>query len=122
MRQRTLIMVGLVVGLGLALAASAADKPLVAQGKIAHVDLKARSLTLAAGHERVTFKLEPDTTYTAFGKPSELMKLRLGEQAVVQYTMSGDTRTASEIDIVAGAPSAAPRRPAHTAAHNPHRG
>ena len=76
MRHRSLIALGMVFGLGLAVAAVAADKPLVAQGKIAHIDAKANTLTLAAGEEHVTFTLGANTAYTAFGKASTMARLR----------------------------------------------
>ena len=108
MRHRSLIALGMVVGLGLAVAAFAADKPLVAQGRIAHIDAKANTLTLAAGEEHVTFTLGANTGYTAFGKASTMARLRSGEQAIVQYTMSGETRMATKVEVVAAQATNAP--------------
>ncbi len=107
MRHRSLIALGMVFGLGLAVAAFAADKPLVAQGKIAHIDAKANTLTLAAGEEHVTFTLGANTAYTAFGKASTMARLRSGEQAIVHYTMSGETRMATTVEVVGTQPTAA---------------
>ena len=110
MRQRSLIVLGMVVGLGLAMASFAADRPLVAQGRISHVDMKASTLTLAAGEEHVTFTLAANTAYTAFGKASSLAHLRPGEHALVHYTMSGETRTATKVEVISSQPTTAPRR------------
>jgi hypothetical protein len=106
MRQTTLIALGLIVGLGLALGAMAAEKNLVAQGAITAIDAKARTLTVGAGQEQLTIKLAANAEILAAGKPVALDTLKKGEQVRVEYMNTGDSRTGHRLELVAAPASA----------------
>jgi hypothetical protein len=101
MSQRTLLAIGLVVGLGIALGAAADQKTLFLQGAITGVNAKAREVNVTAGDGHLTVKLADSATLVAEGnKPIAFKDLKKGERVKVEYTVAGGVRLAQHVELV----------------------
>ncbi len=101
MRSKTVIVLALVLGLGLAASAMAANHLDVAYGVIAKADSHAHTLWIRRANETTQFTLAPDVTVMRGDHKVALDNLKLGERVKVEYTPENGSRLANRIDVSA---------------------
>ncbi len=101
MRSKTVIILALVLGLGLATSAMAATHLEVAYGVIAKADGQVSSLWIRRANETTQFTLAPNATVMRGDHKVTLNDLRLGERVKIAYTDANGTRLANVITVSA---------------------
>jgi len=119
MKQKTLIALGMVVGLGLALSVMAAEKPLVVQGTIAAIDATAKTVTVKTEKEQLSFKLASNVALVDAGKPIALGELKVGDHVKVDYLTAGGSHSATRVERVHAMPAKAPQHQTSTKPSSP---
>jgi hypothetical protein len=117
MKERTLIALGVVLGMGLALSVMAAGKPLVVKGTITAIDAKARTVAVSTQKEVLDLKVNSNAEMVEGGKPILWGELRVGDQVEVDYLTTGGVHTASRLVRVHAAPAKAKQSAEHHSAH-----
>jgi Cu/Ag efflux protein CusF len=102
MRHKTISMLALTLVLALAAGtALLAQDTTTATGKITNVDTSAGTITVStAGGGSETFSTDAQSMYMSDGRTINLRTLKNGDQVTVTYRTSGNTRTATHVDVV----------------------
>ena len=116
MRRNHLAILGLAVLVAGATAFAAETKPLEMTGNVKAIDVKARTVSIDTGSATDTFKLASSVAIDqqSTHKALTLDQLKVGDRVQVHYTMSGQDRMASRLDVLptsqaANTPPSTPR-------------
>jgi hypothetical protein len=97
MRKGVVLAVSVLVTLGVAFGALAAEKSHMAKGVIGAIDTQAKTLTLKVGKTTTSFAVADDAQIMAGGKNVALAGLKVGQRVEVKYTSTGAGNTATSI-------------------------
>ena len=102
MRHRTLAMLALTVVVALTTAtALLAQDNATSTGRITNIDTSAGTITMTtAGGSTETFSTDSQSMYMSNGRTINLPALKTGDQVTVTYRTSGNTKTATHVDVV----------------------
>ena len=115
MRHKTTSMLALTLVLALtAGTALLAQDTTTATGKITHVDTSAGTITVSTvGGGSEMFSTDSQSMYMADGRTINLRTLKVGDQVTLTYRTSGNTRTATHVDVVTGGTGTTPTTPSY---------
>jgi len=117
MPRGAVIATTLVLGVGMASLAGAAQKSRTTRGWVSAVDATTKTIKVKGKNDEVSFKLENDGKVMENNKAVTFADLKPGEHVMIRYSGSESDRVASEVRILAAAkPATTTAKPATTAA------